>query len=316
VDRKAWQSDEGRQLAQEVFIRLVTGRPLDGLSLDEQDSRLDLRGFAIPERQVRQALVDRGAIPAEQVRRPEITDGTLDSLDFTGSTFDSLRLFGTTIRNCVFDEARFKDLRAWRTRVHDCSFRHAKLPGAVLGTLEDGMVNNYVDVDFSSADLQRISCQYASFTNVDFSNAKLVDINFRASTFTRCVFAGRVDRVIFWDRPPTSELPVRNDMEDVDLSKAELLWVEFRGLRLDRVKLPTENGHVVVKHYRCVLKRAIERFAGVNSFAAVCDHELHWAHPEREVGIWHREELGKTDEERDEILIALRQFERECTEDS
>jgi uncharacterized protein YjbI with pentapeptide repeats len=313
VYRKAWRTDQGVQRAPQVFSRLVTGRPLDDLSLGANEGRLDLRGFTLPSRDARATMAAAGMIPAEQVDLPEVAGVALDGLDFTGADFGELCFYDADLRDCLFDKAIFRDLKLWRTHVRNCSFRAAKLAHAGLGPLDDGVANEYASVDFGAADLRRISCRHGTFVDVDFSDAKLLDIDFDASTFTRCTFAGRLARIIFWEQPPNSERPVRNDMEDVDFSQAELHWVEFRGLRLDRVTLPSGNGHVVVKNYRRVLERAIERLAGVSPYAAVFGQEVYWAHPLREIGIWHRDELGKTDKERAAISERLLQLDRECS---
>lgn len=316
MDRRTWRTKGGAELARQVFARLVTGRGLEDLSLDEHDGRLDLRGFTMPSRAARAAMAEDGVIPADQVKRPEATSTTLHGLDLTGATFDVLRFFDVRLNDCVFDDADFRDLKLWRTKVQDCSFRRAKLVGAVLGSLEDGETNTYTRVDFSGADFTRTACEYADFTDVDFSDAKLVDIDFGATTFTRCKFSGRLDRLVFWSLPPNSERQTHNTMEDVDFSEAELRWVEFRGLRLDWVRLPSDDQHIVVGHYRCVLERMIDRLTGSSPQAGTFSHDLYWAHPEREIGVWHREELGKTEEEREATSALLRQFAEDCARDA
>lgn len=312
MDKKSWKTVEGERLAQAVYSRLATGRGLDDLSLDEHDGRLDLRGFPMPDEQARQAMADKDMISPDQVEMPPIKDFVFADLDFGAADFGELYLFDGEMRNCVFDKARFRDLRLWNTKIQGCSFRAARLPDAVLGALKNGVPNEYVGVDFSGADLRRLSCRYGRFTDIDFSNAKLVDIDFYGSTFTRCVFAGMLDKVIFWDRPPNGELADENDMEDVDFSRAELRWVEFRGLGLDRVTPPVADANIVLQHYQCVLERAIDRLAGASHYAAVFNHQRRWSHSQRDTGIWHRDELGQTEQEQEVMIALLRQIEREC----
>jgi uncharacterized protein YjbI with pentapeptide repeats len=316
VDRGAWRTDAGVRLAQEVFGRLVTGRTLDDLSLDEHDGRRDHRGFVMPTRETRNAMAGSGAISAEQASRPEVSGHILDGLDFTDADFDGIRFFDSELRDCVFNGARFRDLKLWRTRVRGCSFRKAKLVDAVLGSLDDGVANSYTGVDFTAADLRRAIFDYADFVDVDLSDTKLVDIDFGSATFTRCTFGGRLEKLVFWELPPDSERSARNHMEDVDFSHAELHWIEFRGIQLDRVTLPAGGNHVVVNHYHCVLKHAIDQLAGTSTYAATFDHELHWAHPRRKVGIWHRDDLGVTAEERETISTLLTRIDHDCTEDA
>lgn len=312
MDRRFWKSDTGVQLARSVFGRLLSGRSPSGLPLEECDGRLDLRGITVPDSVALQGMAEAGEIPSARVKNLRFQDIALEDLDFSGADLRGIRFFDAAVRNCRFDNARFDGLRVWRTSVRSSSFRGAALVGASIGAWQEGKGNEYVDVDFTGADFSQIGCSAATFVNVDFSLAKLVKINFSASSFVRCTFAGSIREVVFWDLPPNSEKPTPNSMKDIDFTAAELHDVEFRGLRLDGVRLPTGNGHVIVRNYRHVLERGIERIKGVNAFGAVLAHELHWAHPQREVGIWHWDELGETDAEREAISALLRDLDAEC----
>jgi uncharacterized protein YjbI with pentapeptide repeats len=108
--RKVWRTDAGAQLAQQLFSRLVTEHALDDLALDKHDGRLDLRGFPMPNREVRAMMANNGSIPAEEIRRPEVSSHRLNSLDFTDAHFDGIRFFDADLSNCVCDGARFRDL--------------------------------------------------------------------------------------------------------------------------------------------------------------------------------------------------------------
>ncbi|MFI6285363.1 pentapeptide repeat-containing protein [Streptomyces sp. NPDC051018] len=309
--RETWRPAEGGRLAREVFARLLSGRPLTGLALDEHRGRLDLRGFPAPGQTVRAEMADAGEIPAAFVDLPEIAGRTLEGLDFTGADLADAVFFDSVLADCVFDRARFSDPRVWSTEIRDCSFRDAPLADLVLAA-DHGVPTVCTRVDFSGADLRRMVSRETTFTDVDFSGARMSDIDFHASAFIRCTFAGPLRRIIFWDRPPGAPGDSVNPMEDIDFTGAELRWVEFRGLRLDRVALPPDGAHVVVGDYRRVLERAIERLSVVSPHAAAFGHQLHWAHPQRTTGIWFREDLGDTEEEREAIVTVLREAEKEC----
>jgi hypothetical protein len=51
------------------------------------------------------------------------------------------------VRDCRFDQVRFRDLRVWRTKVRSSSYRGAKLADAVLGGWDDGEGNDYMDAE-------------------------------------------------------------------------------------------------------------------------------------------------------------------------
>jgi hypothetical protein len=121
-----------------------------------------------------------------------------------------------------------------------------------------------------------------------------------------------------WDgsgEPP--EDPEPNPMEDVDFSAAELHWVEFRNLVLDRVRWPGDGNHVVIPHQaRAVLRRAEElvleldppHAAGLSGSFVVDEDQ--W-HPDREVAVWHRSQLGNDELELDAAVKILRRAERD-----
>ncbi|MFI6286699.1 pentapeptide repeat-containing protein [Streptomyces sp. NPDC051018] len=312
MDEEVWRTAEGARLTREVYARLLTGRPLTGLSLEEHGGRLDLRGFTSPPEPVRAEMADGGEIPARCVDRPKVAGRTLEGLDFSDADLTGLAFVRSVLADCVFDRTRFGGLRVWSTEVRDCSFRDTPLADTMPGAVDNGVRTTYTRVDFSGADLRRINSREITFTDVDFSGAQLTDIDFHASAFTRCTFAGPLREIIFWERPPGAEDTPSNPMEDIDFTGAELRWVEFRGLTLDRVALPPGNDHVVVGHYRCVLKRAIERLSGISPYAVAFSQLLHWTHPLRTTGIWYREDLGDTEEERAAMVALLREIEEEC----
>ncbi|RSM64782.1 hypothetical protein DMB66_19050 [Actinoplanes sp. ATCC 53533] len=236
----------------------------------------------------------------------------LEGIDFSGSRLTDLRFFGATVDNCRFDRVRFDDLGLWATKLYRCSFDGAGLRDAVLGGWEDGIGDRYEATSFVGADLRGIVCSVAEFIDVDFSQAELAGIDFDASSFVRCTFAGVLREIIFWRKPPDSEVTTENPMQDVDFGGAELHDVEFRQLSLERVTLPSGDGHVVVRNYRCVLERGMDSLSGTHAFAAVLANQIRWAHPDRKIGIWHRDELGTTDAERNEVADILIELDAEC----
>jgi hypothetical protein len=100
-------------------------------------------------------------------------------------------------------------------------------------------------------------------------------------------------------------------MEDVDFSAAELHWVEFWNLVLDRVRWPEDGNHVVIPHQaRAVLRRANELITELGTpHAAGLSGRLDQWHPDREVAVWHRSELGNDEVEQGAAVKVLRRAE-------
>jgi hypothetical protein len=79
-------------------------------------------------------------------------------------------------------------------------------------------------------------------------------------------------------------------MERVDLRRARLSWVEFRGLELENVQLPEDDGHLIVEDYRPTLERCIVRLCGCTDevsrrLLAALGHQLKWAGQHQRRGV-------------------------------
>jgi hypothetical protein len=184
------------------------------------------------------------------------------SLDFSGGRLNSLRFYQSEVSNCRFDKCQLKDLRLWATTIRDTSFQGADLRESALGAATvkgplRGKRNTYVGVDFTEADLTGTAYVAAAFERCTFRNTKLVKIDFGTSTFVDCQFEGEMLEVRFSRCGFQGEAFPPNEMVDVDFSRAKLRDVEFRGLRLDRVRLPSDEEHIVSKSFAAVLARLI-----------------------------------------------------------
>lgn len=175
----------------------------------------------------------------------------------------------------------------------------------------------YQRVGFSRANLRSIACHTATFVDCDFSNAQLVKIDFQSSSFIRCRFAGLLREVMFYDHGFKTGKRDPNPMEDVDFSDAELQWVEFRPLDLDRVRFPQSSHHLIVNSYRCVLEKAVRELqadARGKGLCAVMENRLKWAGPHQEVGEFNRRDLLEmvVEAEAERAFSLLRRLEKEC----
>ena len=122
---------------------------------------------------------------------------------------------------------------------------------------------------------------------------------------------------MFYDHGFKTGKPDPNPMEDVDFSEAELRWVEFRRLDLDRVELPKSTDHLVVHDYRCVLEGAIRELqtdARRKGLRGVMENRLKWAGPHQEQGEFNRRDFVEMgDEAEAEFAVSLlRRLEAEC----
>jgi uncharacterized protein YjbI with pentapeptide repeats len=238
----------------EVWTRLIRGASLDDLQLPKRNGRLDLSGLEVPSSAVlREFRVED---------TPVVERATLDvrgvewrGLDFGGAKLSTLRLHGCRVVDCSFDNCQAQEWRAWATTFSDCSFRGADLRNAMLGGVESGERCLYSAVDFSGADLRKTIYKAAGFERCVFRNTALAQVDFQTSTFVECVFEGNLREVTFYARGYEGEAFPENKMIDVDFSRAELHYVAFRGLTLDRVKLPEDRNHVVLRNVADTLDR-------------------------------------------------------------
>ncbi|HEU0086916.1 MAG TPA: pentapeptide repeat-containing protein [Pseudonocardiaceae bacterium] len=309
-----WESD----LPAQVFARLLAGSGVDDL-LGSHDGRVDVRGVSAPTPEV----VAQTEVAGMGVRKLkgllEFRDVTLSDLDLSAAKLDHLRFFGATLRNCRFHRASCRDWRLWRTDVEACSFEGADLRDAALGTWEKGRGNTFRGVIFRGADLRGISCQAAVFVDCDFSDAKLDGVDFGGSHFVRCVFGGPLRDVMFHRTSSLAKGLGPNPMEDVDLSKAELQYVSFSDLDLDRVQFPGDDRHVVVKNYPCVMRRVIDQLGDAVDAHGIYLHlrfsqEWERSGKRRQVGVWYRPGLGDDEAQRRRAEELLLDAERACAE--
>jgi uncharacterized protein YjbI with pentapeptide repeats len=312
-----WRTQDGKERAEEIFGRLLAGSRLDDLRLGEHDGRVDLRGIGAPPPERLETLEKNGWVVAELGGLPKFESVKLADLDFSGGLLEGFRFFNTTINNCRFDGARCHDWRLWAVDVTDTGFVGADLRKAVLGAWYQGRGDVYRRVNFSGANLRSIVCPTATFIDCDFGDAQLAKVDFQSSSFIRCRFAGLLREVMFYDHGFKTGKPDPNPMEDVDFSEAELRWVEFRRLDLDRVELPKSTDHLVVHDYRCVLEGAIRELqtdARRKGLRGVMENRLKWAGPHQEQGEFNRRDFVEMgDEAEAEFAVSLlRRLEAEC----
>jgi hypothetical protein len=82
-------------------------------------------------------------------------------------------------------------------------------------------------------------------------------------------------------------------MEDVDFSGAQLRWVEFRRLALDKVLFPLDKDHVIIRNYSAFLNYAVEKLKDASStpervLAGRLQERMKWLAPGNSIGIINR----------------------------
>ncbi len=319
-----WRTGKGSHLSQAVAATLIQGQSLDNLPLGRHEGRIDLRGLTLtdprPVGRITAQLGDRSLSAVQLANVLSLRGVSLEDLDLSGAQLESLRFFDSKIANCRFDGANCQDWRLWGVEVVDVSFAGAIMRDAVLGAWYEGHGDVYRKVNFVGADLRSIVCDSATFVDCDFSFARIANVDFGSSGFVRCRFAGELRDVIFWDRGFDTGKPDPNPMEDVDFSDATLRFVEFRRLNLDRVTLPSNPDHIIIRSYRCVVEHALrelekdqrEMAKGLRGALAV---EFKWTAPSRDVGVFHRLDLAEYTGGHQEFAIDLLQrLERQCRE--
>ena len=314
-----WQTPDGSRLAREVFERLIAGVPLSDLQLGEHEGRIDLRGLHAPDVIKEQLPPFRNWSLQKLKGALEFRNARWDSMDLSGSHLKYARFFDSQITNCRFDYSDCQDWGLWGTDVTKTTFIAANLSNAVLGPWYQGRGNTYNFVDFSRADFGGIVSTTATYIDCDFANAKLEKIEFQSSAFIRCRFAGEVREVIFYDHGFKTGKPDPNPMEDVDFSRAQLRWVEFRRLNLDRVRLPESRDRLILKNYPCVLRKALAAVKDDESLyerglTRVLGNDLKWVGPNQQIGVLNRLDFHEAWGADGEIFAVelLRRAEQEC----
>jgi uncharacterized protein YjbI with pentapeptide repeats len=282
----------------EIWDRLFRGSTLDGLSLGTKDGRIDLRGLTLPEPSVVRKYQVARATVTEIIPAAAFQQVKWESLDFSSSKLNGVRFFNSEVRNCLFEKCQLQDLRLWCTTIVESSFRGANLRKAALGGVQDGKRNLYSEVDFSEADLRETSYKAACFERCVFRNAKLVKIDFQTSTFTDCLFEGELRDVLFYRRGFQGEAFPPNEMINVDFSRAKLRQVGFRGLTLDRVRLPQDTEHIVIKNFASALDKAIEVLkrqedSTAKKLIAFLNISRKWATPDQVQGVINTQDLAE-----------------------
>jgi uncharacterized protein YjbI with pentapeptide repeats len=299
--------------AAQVWPRLIAGHPLDDLGLPRVDGRIDLRGLSAPE----PATLQQYMVAGTEVRRlgnlVEIRGAQWTGLDFSNARLESLRFFDVRIEQCSFDGARCRDWRMWNTSVEDTSFRKTDLRNAALGGVDGQKRNSFRRVEFAHTDLRGTVWFSSNMTHCTFDHAKLKSVDFHGTVFEDCTFVGDLEDTTFYRHASGGDAFPPNEMKNVDLRRAALHFVGFRGLDMTSVKWPDGEDHVVVHDYPAKLDKLLVFLRDRTDDASrglvgLIQDSRKWIGPRQRTGIISRHDLVEIGGKNfaDEILSHLR----------
>jgi uncharacterized protein YjbI with pentapeptide repeats len=280
----------------ELWTRLTTGAPLDGLGLATHHGRIDLRDHVAPKPAVVRHRNAGAADVAELGNLIVIRDAHWRGIDFSGASLGSLRFFDSVIEDCCFEGARCRDWRMWGTAIVNATFRSADLQKAALGAVEGNKRNSFRQLDFTEANLRGTVYVSCDMIDCKFVDTKLSKVDFQGTTFTNCVFQGELEEVLFYRQAFRGEGFPANDMKGVDLRHARLRHVEFRGLNMGDVMWPEDADHIIIDDYTAVLDRLLNALTGRTDIASrklsvILTMKRKWAGPDQKRGVLNKLDL-------------------------
>jgi hypothetical protein len=210
-----------------------------------------------------------------------------------------LLFFDCIIDDCVFDNSVCQHWGLWGTTVTNSSWRDADLRNSALGAVKDGQRNSFRQVDFTKADLRGTSYTATEFIGCTFKDTRLDKVDFQTSTFTDCTFEGELREVLFYRTGFKGEGFPANEMTNVEFTRAQLRWAEFRGLDMDSVQFPEDEEHIIVCNYMAVLDQLVQEFGKETDIASrklANDFRMarKWAGVSQRRGVFNKNDLLET----------------------
>jgi hypothetical protein len=184
----------------------------------------------------------------------------------------------------------------WGTTVADTSFRSADLRKSALGGVDGKKRNHFRMCDFTKADMRQTAHVSADMTGCVFSDTNLSKVDFQGTVFEDCRFEGALSEVLFCRQAFRGESFPANEMKGVDLSRAHLRYVEFRGLDMRDVRWPEGDDYVIIDDYVATLDRLLNVLKGGESVShrklgAILAMQRKWAGAHQRVGVLSKPDL-------------------------
>jgi hypothetical protein len=198
----------------------------------------------------------------------------------SGGRFDVPR--GTRIH---FDQAHFTDvdlsgqtfesIQARGSTFVSCDFSHSIMSSGVLGDIP---LTQYVECDFTDADLRFVAPQFARFEDCTFSNTRLDNWDCHCSEFVECRFEGRILGATFSGQPWGLCKPFLarhrkiNEFRGNDFRHAVLDDCSFLGgVEISDNKWPESSDYMIVRDLAAAVDHAWKRLP------TLPDHEAEYA---------------------------------------
>jgi hypothetical protein len=220
---------------------------------------IDLRGLVLPQVRIG-GRINTPMGPVKLAHSKPI---------FKGCHLKKVDLSGATIADSYWEDFLFEDVRMERVNARGAAFSIGGMNQVTFAgaDLRDSAWGHYGvagpevrTVDFTHADLRGAGCSHPLFSGCKFIQSRLDGIDFRGSRFEDCTFEGRFADLWFRERfrdPDPRVAALRNEMKNVDFSRAELVFPSFLGVDLRSAKLPA-TGHLRIPNPRAVFSRALE----------------------------------------------------------
>gem|GEM_PF-1421333 len=187
-----------------------------------------------------------------------IKKGRIEWVDFSNSNFSESIFKECEFINCQFTETSFKDTRFWACHFENCSFKRTTFNEASMAIRVGKKLGSFLNCSFTEARFRKTNYGFPLFQDCVFQDCDLLQVDFNGSRFVRTRFIGLLDDVRFrgigldiapsvlpWLRINPSEL--KNPMDKVDFSEAELLSVDFcEGIDLSGIIWPKDDSTFLI----------------------------------------------------------------------
>lgn len=196
-----------------------------------------------------EGLQDFRGVPlgTPEFNRP-IDGVSVDGSDFSGASFQRLRISNSWFTNCTFGRTDMTGLADLGNRFENCQFIETDMRAAGLGFNH----SSYKNCVFDRVRFQRVSFINAIFENVTF-RGNLKRINFKASGFWGCKFIGSLWDIMFSGADIFDEqqkeifgLPKCVGLHDVSFEYARLAFVGVRwNCPITNIRLPRDESSIL-----------------------------------------------------------------------
>ncbi|MBS9534994.1 pentapeptide repeat-containing protein [Mycobacterium sp. M1] len=212
------------------------------------------------EKHVQVAGIERDYTFVTLDKPPEFHKVKWQSIDFSYSEIDHLRLFLSELRDCAFTGGTFRYWRSWGVRFMNCDFSESDLQNSNIGGAPyKGRDVEYINCHWRSGNMKSASLSDGKYRDCQFEAVTLANEQVINASFVRCIFSGSLTEIMFDGRDHKSTFPwrVRPDaFSECDLRNAALDDVEFIGIDTRSLRLPDHGQRI--PRFVAVARRAFD----------------------------------------------------------